>query len=165
MDPQAKKESIEHITNEAGILEAYADLKEYLIKQSTVRDFHFGHKILRRFQADLQKQVFRQQLRLALLTSYTSAFLLPLLETDLMLEDLGCEIYTGGYNQIRQEILNGDSGLYKFRPDITVIALELEDIFQDRIANFAGLTVSERSEFRREILDTYESLARSFHQK
>lgn len=165
MDPQARKSSIERAANEGGIRDVYADLKEYLADHRTVTDFHFGYKLLHKFQPDLRKHVFAEQVRLALLASYTTSFLTPLLETDLMLEDLDCEIYTGRYNQIHQEVVDHESALYKFRPDITILDLSIEDIFQDRIANFPILKPSERNEFKREILDTYQLLAQCFHDR
>src|SRR4051812_6337669 len=115
MDPQQKKGWIEQTATESGILAVYEDLKEYLRSSRTLTDFHFGYKLFRRFETDLREQSLRQQVRLALLTSYTNDFLTTLLQTDLMLEDIGCEIYTGGYNQVRQDILNPDSELYRFR--------------------------------------------------
>ncbi len=163
MDSQQKKGWIEQTATESGILAVYEELKDYLKASRTVSDFHFGYKLYRRYEADLRQQRFREQIRLALLTSYTNDFLTTLLETDLMLEDIGCEIYTGGYNQVRQDILNPESDLYRFRPDVAILAMEVEDVFRDRVAVFPSLTAAERSEFRQQVLDAYRSLIQHFH--
>src|SRR5712664_1368232 len=102
MDLQAKKDLVERIANQASFLQAYADLKEYLSDCRTITDFHFGYKVLSSFPSDIRHQAFQQQLKLALLTSYTNDFLIPLVQTDLMLEGLACEVYTPHYNQFRQ---------------------------------------------------------------
>lgn len=163
MDPQQKKDWIEQTATKSGILAVYEDLKEYLRSSRTLTDFHFGYKLFRRFETDLHEQGLRQQIRLALLTSYTNNFLTALIQTDLMLEDIGCEIYTGGYNQVRQDILNPDSELYRFRPDVAILAMEIEDLFPDRVAIFPSFTSSERDDFKNEVLEAYRSLMRHFH--
>jgi FkbH-like protein len=164
MDVPAKRNLVERIADQATFAQAYADLREHLSNRREVTNFHFGYKVLSTLPSDIQHQAFHQQLKLALLTSYTNDFLIPLLQTDLMLEGLACEVYTPHYNQFRQEILNASSGFYAFRPDVTIVAFELDDMFPDSFANFARLTTLERDEFSRQIQSLYESLAQSFHE-
>jgi FkbH-like protein len=164
MEGALREDLVKRLKNVAGFSQAYADLKEYLSKHRTIRDFHFGFRMLAAFRGDPERRPFRRTIKIALLASYTIDFLVPLLETDLMLEDLECEIYRPRYNQFRQEIFDSRSALYTFRPDITIVAFDLADIFENRIAGFHTLAPAERRDLGRQAVDLYESLARHFHE-
>src|ERR1051326_2895134 len=116
---------------------------------NTVRDYHAAYKQLR------QKQ-FAHTLKLAMLTSYTSDFVLPLLEVELMMSDIHTELYKPHFNQFRQEILDSHSGLYRAAPDVTIVAFNLEDVFPVFDGN--------RADLEAEILDLCESIIRSYRQ-
>lgn len=61
--------------------------------------------------------------RLALLGSYTTDQLGPLLQLACHALGIATELYVGGYDQYRQEILDPASGLHRFGPTHAVIAV------------------------------------------
>lgn len=164
METESLKKQIEKkIADPASFPKAYRDFKEYLRKHRAVQEFHFGHKVLGSFESDPKRDPFVKTVKLAVLASHTVDFLYPLLKTDLMLEDIRCDLYKPKYNQFRQEIFDRASGLFAFQPDITVVALELEDVFPNHISEFPAMPEEKREDFFRQALSLYESIVASYH--
>jgi FkbH-like protein len=65
----------------------------------------------------------RRSARLALLGSYTSVQLAPLLRLAGLRAGVDLEIYECPYGQYRQEILNPESSMYLFSPDVILLAV------------------------------------------
>src|SRR5437762_9000896 len=80
------------------------------MKLKTIRDYHLAYR-------QLDQEPFTQEVKLALLASYTNDFILPLLQVDLMRGGIRSDLYKPRFNQFRQEILDGNSGLYAAQPD------------------------------------------------
>src|SRR5207249_1810094 len=112
----------------------------------TIRDYHAAHR-------QLDQQPFSQEVKLAFLTSYTSDFILPLLQVDLMQSRIRAELYKPHFNQFRQEMLNHTSGLYAAQPDITIVGFNIEDVFP--------IFESDPSDVAQEALGLCESMIRS----
>src|SRR4029077_11701486 len=66
--------------------------------------------------------------RVAILGNQTLDQLTPLMELFLFAAGINVELYTAPYGTLRQEILDGDSGLYHFRPHITFLATSWRDL-------------------------------------
>ena len=66
-------------------------------------------------------------LKVALLSSFSSEFVHDPLVAYAFLEGIRVEIYQAGFGQYRQEILDAQSALYKWEPDIVILAVEGED--------------------------------------
>lgn len=62
--------------------------------------------------------------------------------------NIGCLTYVSGYNQYNQEIFDGNSGLYKFSPDISFLFLDNRSI----LGNFFHFTYSTSESERREFI-------------
>lgn len=60
--------------------------------------------------------------RVAVLASYSSEFLQDALITAFFLRGIAAEIYQPPFNNFRQEILDPDSGLYRFAPDAAILS-------------------------------------------
>jgi len=65
--------------------------------------------------------------RVALLSSFSIEFIHNPLVVYGLLDGLRIEIYQAGFGQFRQEILNPQSGLYGFAPDVVILAVEGKD--------------------------------------
>lgn len=65
--------------------------------------------------------------RVAVLGSYTTSQLTALLPLAAARAGVAVEIYECGYGQYRQEILDPDSELYRFAPDVVVLAVHAGD--------------------------------------
>ncbi len=66
-------------------------------------------------------------IKVALLASFSIEFSHDALVALSFVDGLHTDIYQPGFGQFRQEILDPDSGLYRFAPDVIVIALEGRD--------------------------------------
>jgi FkbH-like protein len=119
------------------------------MKLKTIRDYHLAYR-------QLDQEPFTQEVKLALLASYTSDFILPLLQVDLMRSGIRSDLYKPRFNQFRQEILDGNSGLYAAQPDITILSFHLEDVFP--------IFETDPMDVAQEALSLCESMIRSYRQ-
>ena len=138
----------------------YAELKHFAREHRTLKDIYHAHRLLA--AVDDSEAGWIRSLKVALLTSYTTDFIIPLLQTELAISDIRCELYQPGFNQFRQEILNGGSGLYEFQPDVSIVAFGLEDLIPEAVAKFSVLSDAERRSLRDELLGLCESLVESY---
>jgi FkbH-like protein len=67
-------------------------------------------------------------IRLAVLSSSTSRHLLPGLKVAALRRRLHIHVYACGYGQYQQELLDADSELHRFRPDVVLIALDARHV-------------------------------------
>jgi FkbH-like protein len=69
-----------------------------------------------------------RQSRIAILGSSTTALLPPLLKALAFRDGIRAEFYEGLYGAYQQEILNPESGLYAFAPNVIILALHWRDL-------------------------------------
>ncbi|MCM8774278.1 MAG: HAD-IIIC family phosphatase [Candidatus Omnitrophica bacterium] len=72
----------------------------------------------------------RIKIKLAILGSFTTTQIVPVLELFCLKENIYPEIYEAPFNQYEQEIINSNSSLYNFKPDIVIFAVTYRDIFE-----------------------------------
>jgi FkbH-like protein len=70
----------------------------------------------------------RLKLKVALLGSATTAFLGPVLQAVCFRDGIEAKIYQGVYGNYQQEILNSNSGLYSFAPDVVILIPAYHDL-------------------------------------
>jgi FkbH-like protein len=83
---------------------------------------------------------FANHLRIALVGSFTLDPLADFLTVEAAAEGIGLEICRAPYAQVSSEILNADSGLYAFRPEVTFLAAEHQSLAGDPLAAADQLT-------------------------
>jgi FkbH-like protein len=66
----------------------------------------------------------RRHVRVAVLGTYTTAYLARLLRLVGAARGIDIACYEGGYDQLRQEVLDPASGLAQFEPDVVVLAVD-----------------------------------------
>ncbi len=99
-------------------------------------------RLLKRCQKDLPAA--SRTARVAVLGSYTTAQLVSLLPLAAARAGLDVEIYESGYGQYRLEVLDPDSGLHAFQPDIVVLAVHEGEVdLPDYSADPAAAVESE----------------------
>src|SRR5580765_3862681 len=69
--------------------------------------------------------------RLAILRSFTVEPLLPLLKSGAYSAGIALETHVGEFNSYAQEMLDIDSALYRFSPDIVIRAVQSRDVAPD----------------------------------
>ena len=78
--------------------------------------------------------------RWAVLRSFTVEPIVPILRASAFTRGIDLETYTGEFNAYAQEILDPESGLYRFRPDAVVLAVQTRDLAPDLWLDYARLT-------------------------
>lgn len=85
------------------------------------------------------------KINIALLSSFTLNGFEDVLHRACDAAGIAGEVYCAGYNQLHQEILDPESGLWKFRPDITFLFTNAEKALGDIMVNpFAFKTPDDR---------------------
>ena len=90
-----------------------------------------------------------KKLKIGILSSFTINGLDECLKSKSEELDIEYQSFVSGYNQYNQEILNKNSKLYKFNPDITFLIIDIKKILGD----FFYFSYSVTSEKRKEIID------------
>jgi FkbH-like protein len=85
-----------------------------------------SHYITKSKSIDTSK--FEKKTRIALLGGFTLNGMAETFSVKCFDANIGCTTYVSGYNQYNQEILDGNSNLYKFSPDISFLLLDTRSI-------------------------------------
>jgi FkbH-like protein len=115
------------LTREDRLAEAAADLRSALQLFPAYGFFVKCEKLLDRIVASGCWQP-RRKSRLAILGSSTTSLLAPVLRAAGFRCGLQLETYEGVYGNYQQEILDPNSGLYAFRPDLAVMLVNSRDL-------------------------------------
>ena len=115
------------LAKEGRFSEAIADLRTALQSFPPYAFFVKSEKLLDRVAASGHWQP-RRKAKLAILSSSTTSLLAPVLRAAGFRCGLQLETYEGVYGNYQQEILDPQSGLYRFLPDVVVILLNSRDL-------------------------------------
>jgi FkbH-like protein len=88
-----------------------------------------------------------RRIKIAILSSFTISGIQETLFVKCYNVKVNAEIYVGNYKQYYQEILNKDSGLYRFQPDLIIVFLDTKAILADTYFSPYGISDEERREF------------------
>ena len=97
--------------------------------------------------------------RLAILSNFTLDLLPRALAVRAAAEGVRTAGYVGPFAQHVQEVLDPDSGLHRFEPDLIFLALSLRRLRPDRMDAFASLSPDDRRALRKEIIEHLETWA------
>ena len=95
----------------------------------------------------IQVGKFTKKIRIAVLSSFTVNGLAETLCVKCAENKINGLTYTAEYNQYNQEIINTDSDLYKFSPDVTFLIIDSRTILGNHFYSPYSLSLSERKEF------------------
>ena len=101
------------------------------------------------------------KIRVAILSSFTTKGLKEVLAVKC--KDIGvqAEIYLSDYNQYAQEILDNNSGLYEFNPDLVFLLIDTQTVLGDAYFNFFEKKEVHRKDLIMEKLDSILSLVKA----
>ena len=74
---------------------------------------------------------FPKKIKIALLSSFTTQGLKETLAVKCAALGIGAEFYTASYNSYQRELLDAQSGLADFQPNLTFLILDIRSIFKD----------------------------------
>ena len=110
----------------------------------------------------LKEQLGVRRLKTYVVRSVTVEPILPFLSVEAVLSNYVLDLEVGGYGSYVDEMLNSQSALAKFKPDLVLILLDLEEIagrLPDLCADGIGARVDEEIE---ECLARMEQMIRNF---
>ena len=76
----------------------------------------------------LREQLGARRLKTYVVRSVTVEPILPFLTVEAVLANYVLELHVGGYGSYADELLNSDSSLARYKPDLVLILLDLEEI-------------------------------------
>lgn len=114
---------------------------------------------------NLLTEKFNTKLRIAILNSFTINGLEETLRVKCEDEQIQCISYVGGYNQYIQEIIDENSSLYLFKPDLTFLILDVRTIFGENYFFPYDISVEKRKEFIKNKSNELINLVKSFIKK
>ena len=72
----------------------------------------------------LENLSLKHSIKIAIMSSFTLNGLEQVLRVKCKENNINCQTYVSPYNQYFQEILNDESEIYKFKPDLTYLILD-----------------------------------------
>jgi len=108
---------------------------------------------------------FNKKIRIGLLSSFTINGLKEVLHVKSAERNISCMIYEAPYNQYSQEILNQDSNLYKFLPEITFLIIDTRNILGEIFRFPYSISSSEREKFIEKKFNEIKNLVDKFVEK
>lgn len=100
--------------------------------------------------------------RIAILRSFTVEPLVPVLRAAAMVNGLDLTVQVGDFNAYAQEILDQNSRLYHFRPDILLLAVQTRDVTPNLWHNFTGLSSDQVTNAIRQVVNDFRELVEAF---
>jgi len=104
-------------------------------------------------------------LRVYFIRSFTLEQLVPVLRVRSLLAGMKLNIGMGPYGQWQQEILDAESGLYKFGPDIVVVVVRLEDVAPALSSHYAVPDSQSAVAVMDEVVAIFEALLTRLRQR
>ena len=114
---------------------------------------------------ELVGKTFEKKIRVGILCSFTINGLEEAMRVKSAEKNVECITYVGGYNQYNQELLNQESNLYKFSPDITFLLIDTRNILGELFHHPHSITASERKTFVDKKLKEIQNLSNTFVSK
>lgn len=100
----------------------------------------------------------KKNIRIAILPSFTINGIKEILFVKCWQSGIYPEIYVAGYNRYAQEILDKDSGLYGFNPEITIIFTDIRTVMGERYLLPYQVSADRRKRWVEETLEEIQSL-------
>lgn len=118
------------------------------------RNYWNVHKRLKKIKFSPQDIPSTSQMKIALLSSFTIDPLAMYLDIDNRMIGLFPETYIGPFNRFRDEVMNKDSGLYKFNPDLITFFVQHDSLVTD---NFKVIFSRMNTKQKRDEIDRISS--------
>ncbi|NPV81332.1 MAG: HAD-IIIC family phosphatase [Firmicutes bacterium] len=97
-------------------------------------------------------------IRIYFLRSATIEQLIPILRVKCLLAGINAEIGMGPYGQYQQEILDPNSQLYHFLPDVVILAVRLVDVAPALFYDYTALSSQQIANLNTQVLSTFQML-------
>ena len=138
--------------------EGYARLRDQWQKQPNVALAAYVISLI---------QTFRDHLpfipsRLAILRSFTVEPVVPMVRAAAFINGIDLNVQVGQFNAYVQEILNKDSALYSFAPDVVILAAQTRDLAPELWSRYTELTATDVREVVKRIVADFDHWVKAF---
>ena len=132
-------------------------LLDQVRKEPTHLNYWNAHKRIQKLDLESLKVPDEKKIKVALLSSFTIDPLSIYVDIKSRLAQLHPEIYVAPFNQYQQEILDENSRLYAFKPDVIILAVQADVLLNEKFySEFVKL--SEVEKYQTEILDRFQTI-------
>ena len=132
-------------------------LLDQVRKEPTHLNYWNVYKRIQKLDLDALEVPDEKRIRMALLSSFTIDPLAIYVNVKSRLAHLHPEIYVAQFNQYQQEILDENSGLYAFKPDVIILAVQADVLVNENFySEFVKLPDVEQPQT--EILNRFQAL-------
>ena len=152
------KKKVDELFQKENLIEAGLRLKDLW---KTCPSLAVSRFVSNRFKA-LKGHTKLIPVRIAILRSYMLEPAVDLLKAEAFTSGFDPSIYIGEFNTYTQDILDGESGLYKFSPDVVFLSVLTRSITPVLWYDFASLKKEEIEDSVEEVITTFEDLVRQF---
>ena len=113
----------------------------------------------------LRPQLALRPVRIALLRSFTVEPLMPMLRAEAFTVGLDFNVHIGEFNAYAQEILDPDSQLYRFQPDVVILCVQTRDIAPELWSRFTALDPEQSQAAANRVIESFGNWIRIFRER
>ena len=144
------REQIKKLIEQGRHQQALDTLLQMLADDPLLHDVHFAAQTIGN-QIDTASLAFKP-IRIAILRSFTLELIEPFMVAACARMGVSPEIYFAPYNQIHQEVIDADSGLHSFGPEVVILAARLHELAPKLIWQFPTLSEQEVEQLSRDVI-------------
>lgn len=146
-----KNETVELVSNTLG------KLLDKVRKEPTNLNYWNTYKRIQKLNLEALNLPEEKRIKVALLSSFTIDPLGIYIDIQSRLAQLHPEIYIPPFRQYQQEIIDENSNLYSFKPDLIILAVQAEVMLNENfLSEFVKL--SDIEHFQMEIINRFQTL-------
>jgi len=144
------REQIKQLIAQGSHQQALNALLDLLSEEPLLHDVHFAARTIAD-QIDTASLGFKP-LRIAVLRSFTLELIEPFMVTACARIGLDPQLYFAPYNVIQQEIIDSNSPLHQFNPEVVILAARLEELSGQLVWQFPSLSEQVVEQLSEEVL-------------
>jgi FkbH-like protein len=110
----------------------------------------------------LRDKIALTKFKLAILRSFTVEPMVPLVRAEAFAYGIDLEVHVGDFNTYVQDIVDGESSLYRFAPNAVVIAVRTDQAAPELWRDFADLAPEAAAQTAERVVDSYRQWIGAF---
>jgi FkbH-like protein len=160
MNSKELRTQIEQLLSNQEWAEAHYNLKELWRRDKAVATANYVASCYERLNVHLALT----KCRVAILRSMTLEPLLPVLRAAAFVSGVDAIVQLGQFNAYSQELLDTDSWLYSFNPDVIILAIQTRDIAPEIWEGYTDLTAGELDAAVSRVKEAFSAALYTFRQ-
>lgn len=95
------------------------------------------------FDSEIKKEDYSNEFRIAILRNYTVEMLVPVLRGEVALQSTFPDVYVGEYDNVLQEVMQRESSLYTFNPNVINVSICLQNLSPKLAHEYTSLSYAQ----------------------